>query len=132
MTDTVTVLKQILDSSAQLSTTGLAVIGGTVAVVVGTSYRRPDAMRWRLPILLFAPGWICVGWSLYLANVIAGRYLASTMVNTSDLAKIAERVNDDYGNQRFWLLASLIFFGAWLMISLYLWVFVDTNKKEGT
>ena len=129
MIDTVAVLKQIVDSSSQLSTTGFAVMGGTVAVVIGASYRRPTDLRWRLPLLLFAPGWLCVGWSLYLSNVIASRYLAATMVGASDLAKIAERVNEDFGDQRFWLMASLVFFGIWLLVSLYYWVFVEPTRK---
>lgn len=36
--DTIAVLKQVLDSSAQLSASGLAVFGGTVAAILGTSY----------------------------------------------------------------------------------------------
>lgn len=131
MTDTIGVLKQILDSSAQLSASGLAVFGGTVAAILGTSYRRPIALRWRLPFLLFVPGWLCVGWSLYLGNVIAGRYLAATMIRQTDLMEIAGRINDNYADQRDWLLVSLLFFGTWLVIYLYYWVFVEGLTREG-
>ena len=131
MPDAIAVLKQILDSSAQLSTWGLAVFGGTVAAILGTSYPRPIPRRWRLPFLLFVPGWFCVAQSLYLGNAIAGRYLASTMVKEPDiLMAISTRINDDYGNQADWLLYSLFCFGAWLMCYLYYWVFVDSVKKE--
>jgi hypothetical protein len=128
--DTLAILKQILDSSAQLSAWGLAIFGGTVAAIVGTSYRRPPQLWWRLPFLLFVPGWFCLALSLYLGNVISSRYLAATMVNRSDLMAIAARVNDDYGNQRDWLLWSLFLFGTWLIICLVYWVFVEVNEKD--
>lgn len=128
--DTLAVLKQILDSSAQLSASGLAVFGGTVATILGTSYRRPQTLQWRTPFLLFVPGWFCLGWSLYLGNVIAGRYLAATMVKSSELIAIATRVNDDYGSQRDWLFWSLLFFGAWLVVYLYYWVFIEAQASD--
>lgn len=113
--DTIAILKEIADSSAQLSTSALAIFGGSVAAILGTSYRRPLQLGWRLPFLLFVPGWICLGYSLYLGNVISGRYLAATMVKQSEWMTIAARVNDDYGSQREWLLASLMFF--WCLAS---------------
>lgn len=128
--DIVAVLKQIAESSAQLSTSALAVFGGTVAAILGTSYRRPNQLRWRLPFLLFVPGWICLGQSLYLGSVISGRYLAATMVKRSEWMDIAARVNDDYASQHDWLLASLVFFGAWLVVYLLYWVLADIPDKE--
>ena len=130
MGDALAVLKLVADGSAQLSTTALAVFGGSVAAVLGSSYRRPDAFWWRAPSLLFVPGWICLAVSLYLGNVISGRYLASNMVGVSNINSIAERINDDYASQRGWFLASLIFFGVWLLISLCYWVFIEVRTKE--
>lgn len=128
--DTLAILKQVADSSSQLSTTALAVFGGTVATILGTSYRRPHEIGWRLPFLLFVPGWLCLGQSLYLGNVISGRYLAATMVKEKDWMSIAARVNDDYANQGEWLLASIAFFGAWLVAYLIYWVFANIPDKE--
>ena len=130
MTDAVSILKEIAGNSAVLATTAIGVFGGSVAAVIGTSYRRPDALAWRLPSLLFAPGWVCLAVSLYLGNVITGRYLASTMVVAADLPTIAERINDDYASQRNWFLCSLVFFGLWLFISLGYWVFIGPSEKE--
>lgn len=128
--DTLAILKQVADSSAQLSTTALAVFGGTVAAVLGTSYRRPHELGWRLPFLLFVPGWLCLGQALYLGNVISGRYLAATMVKETEWMTIAARVNDDYASQREWLLGSIAFFGAWLVAYLIYWVFATVPDKE--
>lgn len=127
--DTLAILKQIADSSAQLSTAALAIFGGSVAAILGTSYRRPPQLGWRLPFFLFIPGWVCLAESLFLGNVIAGRYLAATMVSQSEWMSIAARVNDDYGSQREWLLGSLGFFGTWLAVYLLYWVFVDVPEE---
>jgi hypothetical protein len=128
--DTLSILKQILDSSAQLSTSALAIFGGTVAAIVGTSYRRPRQLRWRLPFLLFVPGWLLLGHSLYLGNAIASRYLAATMVKQSEWMAIAARVNDDYANQQDSLLMALFFFGAWLVVYLLYWVLSEAPNEE--
>lgn len=128
--DTLSILKQILDSSAQLSTSALAIFGGTVAAILGTSYRRPRQLRWRLPFFLFVPGWIFLMHSLYLGNTIASRYLAATMVKQTEWMAIATRVNDDFANQRDSLLISLFFFGAWLVLYLLYWVFSEMPDKE--
>jgi hypothetical protein len=129
VTEAISVLKQIVDSSAQLSASGLAVFGETVAAVLGTSFRRPLALRWRLPFLLFLPGWFCLGMSLYLGNVISGRYLAATMVSPATLANIATRVNDEYANQRDWLFYSLTLFAIWLAVYLVYWIFIAKPKE---
>lgn len=120
------VLKEVLDSSTQLSGWALAIIGGSVVVIAGTSYRRPESLWWRLPYLLFVPGWLCIAISLYLGNEIVGKYLASLMVHQEQILNIASQVNDIYANQRFCLLLSLVCFGLWLLIYLLSWIFAET------
>jgi hypothetical protein len=123
-------LRQVMASSSQLSAWALAIIGGSVAVIVGTSYRRPDALRWRIPYLLFLPGWACIGYSLYLGNKLVGSYLAAIMGRNQELiSSIASQVNDMYAGQRIYLLLSLVFFGLWLLIYLLSWIFVEPFLK---
>jgi hypothetical protein len=129
--DTASFLKQVLENSTQLSTWGLAVFGGTVVAILGTSYRRPHSLYWRLPFLLFIPGWFCLGWSMHLGNAIAGRYLAATAPgNESRLDTIAGLINLDYSNQQTWLLWSLATFAVWLALYLLHWIFVEIPTKE--
>ncbi len=130
MVEILDALKQIMDSSSQLSGWALAIVGGSVAVIVSTSYRRPEALRWRLLYLLFLPGWICIGYSLYLGNELVGKYLAAITVRNKELVvTIASNVNDIYSDQRVYLLYSLVFFGLWLLIYLLSWIFVETFHK---
>ena len=125
MADIPSILKQVMDSSSQLSAWALAIGGGTVAAIVSTSYRRADSLLWRLPYLFFIPGWICIGYSLYLGNNLVGKYLASIMVRQEQIVSIASQVNDCYADQRAYLLYSLVFFGLWLLIYTISWVFTD-------
>ena len=131
MTDIPNILKQVMDSSAELSAWALAIGGGTVAVIVSTSYRRPTLLLLRLPYLLFVPGWICIAYSLYLGNKVVRKYLASIMVRQEQVASIASQVNDLYAYQRSHLLYSLIFFGVWLLIYLISWIFVESIQPGG-
>jgi hypothetical protein len=50
-------LKAILDNSATLVSWALAIVGGTVAALIGSSYERPKTWRGRLIYLLFVPAW---------------------------------------------------------------------------
>ncbi len=131
MTETVSVLKEIAESSSHLSAWALAVAGGTVGAIVSTSYRRPITLPSRLPYLLFVPGWMCLAASLYMGNRLAGEYLASLLVKPESSAVIASQINDTYANQWSWLLWSLAFFGCWLLVFLLFWVFGKETAKGG-
>ena len=129
MADPTPVLDYVLASSGQLTTWALAVSGGTVAAIVSTSYRRPPHLNWRLPFLLFVPGWLCIAYSLYVGNVLAGRFLASKMVQADKLRAISSHINDLYDDQRNFLLYSLAFFGLWLIVYLITWTFTEEFQK---
>lgn len=131
MADIPTILKQVMDCSSQLSAWALAIGGGTVAVIVSTSYRRPESLIWRLPYLLFLPGWICIGYSLYLGNKLVGKYLASIMVRPEHLQIIPPQINDIYADQRSYLLSSLVFFCLWLLVYMLSWIFAEPFNTRG-
>jgi hypothetical protein len=129
MAEAISVLDHVLASSGQLTTWALAVVAGTVATVVSTSYRRPQHLSWRLPFLLFIPGWSCIAYSLYVGNELVGGFLASKMVQPDRLRAIASKINDLYDDQRNFLLYSLVFFGLWLIIYLVTWTFTEEFQK---
>jgi hypothetical protein len=131
MADIPSILRQVMDSSAQLSAWALVVGGGTVAVIVSTSYRRPDSIWWRLPYLLFLPGWAFIACSLQLGSNLVGKYLASLMVHKEQIDVIASQINDLYSDQRAYLLYSLGCFGLWLLIYLINWIFFKSFPARG-
>ena len=130
MADTALALKQIYDSSSQLSGWALAILGGTVAAIASTSYRRPEALMFRLPYLLFLPGWAAIAKSLYLGNILSGKYIATLLVKADVATIISSQINDAYASQRYYLFLSIAFFGLWLVLSLTIWIFVSALQKE--
>lgn len=125
-----TTLKIVVDMSAQLTTWALAIGGGSVAAVVGTSYFRPQTKRGRLVYLLFLPGWWFLGSSVYEGDQLARRYIASQLVRADLLKTIAEHMNSDFAHQRQMLGISLAIFSAWLVAYLLWWVFGSWTVTE--
>ena len=120
------VLDYVLASSSELTTWALGVGAGSVATVLGTSYRRPSLISHRLPYLLFVPGWLCLAVSLNKGNDLVGRYLASKMVSAEAVKTISSGMNDLFDTQRATLLYALVFFTMWLATYLYFWIFDDS------
>jgi hypothetical protein len=123
-------LKEVIDSSAQLLGWAVGIGGATVAVVIGTSHIRPDRLRFRLPYLLFIPGWACISWSIYQGNQIVGGFLAAKL-RPGAIEDVSSHINDLYGDQRTYLLLALVFFGGWLMLYTLMWIFLK-RLRAGT
>jgi hypothetical protein len=132
MSETTTVLEHVVANSGQLTTWALSVAGASVLAIVSTSYRRPARLPWRLPYLIFVPGWMCIAFSLYRGHELIGHFLASIMVSPTLLRPISQNIHNAYDDQRAYLLYGLTFFGIWLSIYLLTWVFHGTlYKQEG-
>ena len=126
MTDITSVMKQVVESSSQLTTWALLVGGGSVAAIVSTSYRRPLLLKFRMPYLLFIPGWCALGYSLYSGDLIMRMHLAMHMVSTTVASKIPQDINNAYRDQQIFLFVALGFFATWLLLYLLNWVFSNS------
>jgi small-conductance mechanosensitive channel len=128
-------LEQINNGSAGLVTWALALVAGSVATIVSTSYLRSMNRVIRCIYLLFIPGWLFLGLSIYYGERISRRFMASKLVPEENLHKIAKMVNQDFANQRLLLEIGLLIFALWLVIFLIWWVFgdwsVSSQSKEG-
>ena len=123
-------LEQISSGSAVLVTWALAVVAGSVATIVSTSYLRPMNRAMRSIYLLFIPGWLLLGLSIYYGEKISRRYMAAKLVPQENLSKIAKLVNQDFGNQRLMLEIGLLIFALWLIAFLIWWVFGDWSVSD--
>ena len=123
-------LEQVSNGSAQLVTWALAVLAGSVATIVSTSYLRPMIRSVRCIYLLFLPGWFFLGLSIYYGEKISRRYIAAKLVSDENLAKIAKIVNQEFGNQRLMLEIGLLIFALWLIAFLIWWVFGDWSVSD--
>jgi len=102
-------------------------IGGSLVILVGTSHRHPTSRSKRTAYLLFLPGWLCLGWSIYLGTQAQGAYLAYLLLPVTTLEGATQRLNEDVGNQIRWMFYGLAFFFSWLVLYLFWWIF---SKRE--
>jgi hypothetical protein len=128
----ITAMKLVGAGSASMVSTGLAIIAGSIATIVSTSYLRPTISNVRLIYLLYLPGWAFIGTSIYYGDTIARRGIAAHFVDSNQLETIAALLNTDYQCQRNLLALGLGAFGIWLVLFLFWWVFGKwTIAKNG-
>lgn len=117
-------LKIIVEGSQTLTGWSLIIIGGSIAVIVGTSYLRPKKVAWRLPFLLFIPGWGFLSLSIYNGDKLSRSYMAAVLINNEKtLIEIGEAINAYYDAQISNFGYGLIGFAIWLLIFLLWWIF---------
>lgn len=122
--------KEVVAHSSQLTTWALSVFAGTIAAIISTSYIRPKEITLRISSLLFIPGWACLSISIYHGEQLARKYLASIMVEQDAAINIISEINDVFSDQRMYFYFALIFFGAWLVVFLLQWVFVQNLTED--
>jgi hypothetical protein len=124
-------LKSMAENSRNLMGWGLTIIGGSILAIISTSYMRPLNRRIRLVYLLFIPGWILVGLSLYYGDSISRRYTAAAfMISRERVSDIGSLMNRDFGSQLTFFNYGLVVFSIWLLIYLVWWVVMDLPQAE--
>ncbi len=124
-------LKSMADDSRTLTGWCLAMIAASVLAIASTSYFRP-AGRWTRSIyLLFIPGWILIGLSIFNGNAISRRYTAVAFTRKREvLLEIGNSMNHEFSNQLTFLHVGLAVFSAWLLLYIVWWVFGNTPASE--
>jgi hypothetical protein len=124
-------LKAILDNSGTLVNWGLAMMGGSVAALIGTSYERPKTRRGRMMYCLFPVAWIFLGLSVRTGEQISGRFIAAQLAPTPENVRaILMGMNHDFVCQYLMLLLGLLVMFAWLIWFLVWWIFFETKGSE--
>jgi len=110
----------------------LGILGATVAGIVAGHFLRPGAKaRWLY--LLFIPGWVLLGLSIWYGDKVTRRLAASGFTEDHErLRQIAELMNSEYAAQRALFEFALLVFGCWLVCLLLWWVFADETFKQST
>ena len=124
-------MKAVVESSAQMSAWALAIFAGTVLAMVSSSYRRPSELRWRLPYLLYIPGWAFLGQSMFFGTKVHGKYLAALHIEEALHREAAMGMNGVYAQQQDTFLIALFFFTGWLLIYTIIWTFFDIIETKG-
>jgi len=116
------ILEAVGAVSESLVTWSLAVVAGSVAAIVSTSYIRPTSSGIRLAYLLFLPGWGALAGSIVFGDRIA-RWIVTAHQDPSRLREISRHISNDFASQQDLFLLGLAPFGLWLVIYLLWWVF---------
>jgi hypothetical protein len=117
-------IKDLADTSATLISWGLSLIGASLLSMISTSYVKPENKKIKLIYLLFFPGWIAAGTSIFFGEYIQ-RAKFSAVINSSKegLLSVFGNVNYWYSFQIIWFNISLGCFVAWLISYFIWWIF---------
>jgi hypothetical protein len=118
--------------STTLTGWSLAILGATIAGIVAGHFLRPAAKA-RLLYLLFVPGWVLLGLSIWFGDKVTRRLGAAGFTDDHDkLRDIAVLMNSEYAWQRKFFQLALFVFGCWLICLLLWWIFAYEEPKQST
>ena len=123
----------------------LLIFGGTIAILVGTSYRHPRGLL-RYAYALFIPGWLGLAMAIYHGNSVQRAILAHlyrAIPASTDAAKVAASAKEfaatkvtvtaDADAQQWWLYFGLICIAVWLVVFTSCWIIrgsLEVREKE--
>jgi hypothetical protein len=116
--------KLINEESNRLITWSLAIIGGTILIVVSTNYINPTGAV-LYAYFLFAIGWIYLGLSILYGEEITRIYIAGAMTNEKNLEeinKIGKEIDKRFGKQIKCFKKGIVIFSIWLVIFLFWYI----------
>jgi hypothetical protein len=99
------------------------IIGGSLVVLVGTSYYRPARVWVRLIYLLFIPSWVYLAQSIYFGLRTQEAYAAYLLVEKTTLQGSAAAMNGDAQKQISSMEIGLLLLTLWLVLYLFWWIF---------
>jgi hypothetical protein len=132
-----------LSLAQSLSQWDLLILGGSLVVIVSTSYYRPKNLKVRAAYYLFIPTWLCLAVSLYAGIVVQRHYVAYLVAarptrpnqpETPEIAKeiseIAAATSDASRFQIYALEAALLFGALWLLIYIVWWIHSNQSGEK--
>ena len=102
---------------------GFLIIAGSVVIIVGTSYYRPNSQLVRGTYLLFLAAWMLMGISIFRGIQVQMANVARLFESSPSLYEVRRTMTHDASSQILYMKASLWVFGAWLVCFSVWWVF---------
>jgi hypothetical protein len=123
-----------LTLAQSLSQWSLLILGGSLVLILSTSYYRPKNLKVRAAYFLFIPTWICLAYAVYQGAAVQQSYVAYLVAtrgtpSQSTLDKIAENITNAIRYQILSLEIALLIGALWLLIYLIWWI-CSTQTKE--
>lgn len=114
------------DYAQRITDSVLLILGGSIVILLGTSYRRPSTRWMRATYLIFPIGWGFLWGSVKAGMQIRGTYIAYMLGPPKDSVERLSRIralNTFAILQMDRLSFGLVIFGIWLIIYLCWWIF---------
>lgn len=124
------IFESIVSSSQLHITWALALFGGTVATIIGTSHISPNNLKAKLIYLLFIPSWILLSVSIWYGDLVSRNHLAAQFADKATQKEILREMNTNYFIQQQTLTYGVGCLAAWLVLYLIWWVFFRVNAKK--
>jgi hypothetical protein len=121
----------IIQWSTLLDQWAIAMLGGSVAILLTTVSRRPQSALVRCSFLLFLPGWFCLFSSLVLGTNSQRQYRAYLTETDRNEEWLRHFLMDDGWRQEQWFQYAVIAFGLWLLLLLLYWVLAKPDHTNG-
>jgi hypothetical protein len=117
-------IKEFEYGASKLTTWSLSIVGGSILIIMDTSYFRPLGIGYRYFYFLFLIGWIFIGISLYYAFTITRRSIVKELYieNSNLLLQILQKCNTAFKWQLKFFQWALLTFGVWLLLYLVWWI----------
>lgn len=117
-------IKDLADTSSTLISWGLSLIGASLLSMISASYVKPENKKVKLIYLLFFPGWIAIGTSIFFGEYIQRAKFSAALNSSKDgLLSVFRNVNNWYSFQIIWFNIGLGCFVAWLISYFIWWIF---------
>lgn len=104
--------------------------GGSLLLLVGTSYYRPSFGPVRWSYTLFLPAWSCLATSIWYGTRAQQVYLAYMLLGATTIEGATRALNSDISDQVFWMRLGLLAFFIWLVIFLFWWIITKDAKSS--
>ncbi|MDB5119813.1 MAG: hypothetical protein JWN56_1031 [Sphingobacteriales bacterium] len=116
--------KLVNEESNRLISWSLAIIGGTILLIISTSYIHPKGYI-LYSYFLFAIGWGFLATSIYYGEVLTRIYIAGITTSEIDrdgITQIGQEVDIKFGSQIKFFKYGILTFSVWLTLFLFWYI----------
>jgi hypothetical protein len=119
-------LKAVTDISVSLNGWALLILGGTLAVMLSNSYRKPP-FPYRLIFLIVFPSLGCLIYALERGSHVQATYAALLLRPRTDAVAHQQfsEANTALAAQVQWFEIAVVLLAIWLALYLIWWIFLD-------
>lgn len=130
-------IEAFIKQSGDLKEIAIAIIGGTVLLILSTSFRHPDKKVRKL-YFIFIPVWLALGFSIFFGDFLQRNYISLLLIESTNkelltnvyLKNVLSSMNSSYLWQQGLIMLSIFLLLIWIIIFLIWFVLLKEVKDE--